>query len=399
MGGTMRCLVETGVLSAPAAILRRLLIPPPLMTALLMTLVLTAGCQQEKPAEPPRLEDPAPEAVPPARARMVIDTSTLDMGDGDIGKTSTSNVRVRNAGTAPLSFDAKSLDRSCNCSDVVFPGPIAPGGEGFVIVKWTPVQGQSGVAAIAIKFRTNDPDMPEVRLELLGRVTPFVQFVPEDRPFVQFGKIKANGGAEREIRLVSMRLTEFDLEAIPPLHGIKVEVSKLTVDRAVDDFRCGYVLKVITREDLPAGQFKDRILLKVSAPGTQDIPPIELPVYAEVDNGVFKVTVLGNTPATEVVFRRKSLTDGDNRVVQLRFFGSVKDDTLVLERCNPLFLKCNEPKRLEPGLWEFDVRVPKGNEEAASFRAKDSSEGLIVLRSSQTKEPIAIRVRWMSEEE
>ena len=354
----------------------------------LLGLLVAAGCQNEKPAP----SSPAPTQAPdePARAKFVVADSTFSMGEADYGQTTTSSVRVANEGTAPLRVTL--IERSCHCGEIEVPArEIPPGGDGKVVVKWTPTPGQTGTFTLAVKLGTNDPDVPQYRLELTGRVSPMVRILPEDRGFIDFKTIEPGKSLERELKVVSSRLKSFDLKASTTLAGLKTIVTKLTPDADVEDYLSGYLVRVRTDEGLPGGYLHDRLTLKIRAPEGESWT-VTVPVYGDVENGIFQVR------PREVAFQKKLVTEEDVKTVRVQFFVPSKEESLQVERCEPAFLVCDTPKQVKSGLWEFTVRLPPGNAAAAKHQPDGFFEGRIFLRTPQSKCAVPIRVKWNTSE-
>ena len=70
----------------------------------------------------------------------------------------------------------------------------------------------------------------------------------------------------------------------------------------------------------------------------------------------------------------------------------------TVERCEPAFLRCDAPKQLKPGLWEFTVRLPADNADAAKHQPDGTFEGRILLRTSQSKNSVPVKVKWTATE-
>ncbi|MBK8502832.1 MAG: DUF1573 domain-containing protein [Saprospiraceae bacterium] len=73
-----------------------------------------------------------------------------------------------NEGTRDL--EIKGVKVSCGCTTPTYSQlPIAPGEQGFIGVKYNSV-GKQGAQKATIRVATNDPENPEVKLYLSGRV-------------------------------------------------------------------------------------------------------------------------------------------------------------------------------------------------------------------------------------
>ena len=106
-------------------------------------------------------------------------------------------------------------------------------------------------------------------------------------------------------------MPSFDLEASTTLSGLKTVVTKLKPDAAIDDFQSGYAVKVRTDAGLPVGYLHERLLLKIRVPEGEGWT-ISVPIYGEVENGIFQVR------PREVIFRKKSVTEEDAKEVRVQ---------------------------------------------------------------------------------
>jgi hypothetical protein len=338
-----------------------------------------AGCGVDKPS--------APEVrpAPPAPPRLSIKETSLDVGKVDFGDKRNCVFRVRNTGGTPLQLTL--VRRSCSCGEVDIPShEFAPGGETAVTVSWSPQPGKTGPYLLAVELQTNDPDRPQLRLEVHGVVQPLVRLLPEDVSFIDFEKVRLGQPAERVVRLVSSALPAFDLEASTSDPRLKASVEKLPPEPG--EFRSGYAVRLQTSPELSSGYLRETLTLKVRAPdGTSR--EIVLPVYAEVENGVFQVT------PQEIAFAKQSVTEADSVKVKVQFLVPSEKETLQVERCEPGFLVCEPPVRVKPGLWELTVNIKPGSAEAARYQPDRFFEGRLLLRTAASKVPVAVRVKWV----
>jgi hypothetical protein len=344
------------------------------------------GCQKKE--TPTDGTDGEVKPAVPKRPRLVVADGGRDLGEADFGQTRSATVRVSNTGGEPLRLGLAS--KSCSCGDVVLPeGDIPPGGEGVVTIRWTPAPGKIGPYRLAVELTSNDPDVPRPRLEFTGRIAPLVRMLPEDRASLDFLTVPVGSEVEREVRLVSSRLTAFDVEVKTTLTGLKTTLTKLPPDPDGEGFTSGYLLKVRTTPELPAGAFRDLLTLNMKAHDGKSWS-IELPVYGEVPIGAFEVQ------PHEVRFTKKSLAEADARTMRVQFFVPSDDEALRVERCQPNFLKVDGPRRLKPGQWEFTVNLPAGNAEALKRQADGYLEGTIVLTTPRSPRPVHVPVKWVA---
>src|SRR5262245_48589559 len=341
---------------------------PKLLALTCLSLLLGPGCQKQTSTT----SQPTTPSVNGAPKLAVKDT-VLNAGDVDYAVPRDFTFRVGNTGTAALHL--RLLRRSCSCGDVDMPAQeIAPGNEGTIHLRWKPIPGKTGSYTLSVEIQTDDPQTPHLRLEVRGQINPLVRLVPEDWSMIDFGLVKPGQVASRELRLVSAKLATLDVEAQTSHPGLTASVSKLAAE-AGGDFKSGHTVVVRTSAGLPSGYFRESLTLKVRMPG-EPAREIVLPVYGEVENGVFQVM------PQEVEFRKPKVTDEDSKRVRVQFLVPSEAERLEVAGCEPSFLQWDPPTRLRPGLWEFAVRLPSGNAAAAAYQVDGFFEGRVLLRAS-----------------
>ncbi|HET7451673.1 MAG TPA: DUF1573 domain-containing protein, partial [Thermoanaerobaculia bacterium] len=105
----------------------------------------------------------APSAAPHATVRV----DRFDFGTVRRGEAVVHAFSVHNSGTGPLAFTKAELSMpgmSCRISP-----PIAPGGDGTILLEWKTAHVQGAAEGIA-EIATNDPERPSLRLSLTGRI-------------------------------------------------------------------------------------------------------------------------------------------------------------------------------------------------------------------------------------
>jgi hypothetical protein len=117
-------------------------------------------------------------------------------------------------------------------------------------------------------------------------------------------------------------------------------------------------------------------------------------VYGEVANGLFSVM-----PA-EIEFKKPRLADGDAQKVRVQFIDTAKKQSLRIIKAEPAFLQCQEPRPLPgaKGQWEFIIRIPPKNPEAAKLQPDNFFEGRIILQAFESEVQIPVRVKWIPPE-
>jgi hypothetical protein len=343
-----------------------------------------AGCGDPSPSptgggDPPEKKAPRLEADP-----------DQDVGEADYGKTYTGRFRVANIGGSPLVLTLAR--KSCACSQVeVEPAAgIPPGQEGKVVMRWTPVPGQhgrlSGPTALTADFLTNDPNQPSLRLELRGRVNPKVRLSPKEWWDIDFGPFPRGRVVRRDLRVFSTVLPAFGLTVKTSHPGLTVTKEELSPNELVEDQRIksGYRVVVETSDRLPRGPFRETLTLEISGPEAR---AITLPLFGEVDAGAV------HAEPKEVLFIKQRVTEGDSKTVMVRFLGASEAEKVELVKYEPAFLKVDPPRRVQPRVWLFTVRLPADNAEAARFQADRFFDGKVLLKTSAGE--VNVRVKWV----
>ncbi|HMF12208.1 MAG TPA: DUF1573 domain-containing protein [Gemmataceae bacterium] len=346
------------------------------------------GCTGTTPATAPTAKQVA---APTTGPRLEIKQTTRDAGEVDFSIPSERKFTVRNVGDEPLVLTLTG--KSCFCTDATVPEPIAPGQEGVVAVRWTPIPGKSGSHRVFAEFETNDRRKPTVRLEVTGVVNPLIRIAPEDLSYIDFYRLEPGAVKPRELKVFSTKLSAFDLEARTDLPALKVTKTKLEVDESsrIGDAkpRCAYSVLLETTPQLPSGSFATDLVLTLKPPDVA-AREIRMRVYGVVANGIFKVL------PEDVEFKTPRLADGEVQKVRVQFLDPGKKQTLKIVRVEPAFVQCDGPRLLPgaAGQWEFTASVPPKNADAARVQANRFFEGQIVLQASGSDAQIPVRVKW-----
>jgi hypothetical protein len=333
-----------------------------------------------------------PVITPSGPARAEFKRAELDAGELEFSVPSDCKFPVRNAGGQPLTLTF--VAKSCFCTDAtVPPEPVPPGGEGVVVVRWTPIPGKTGPERITADIATNDPDKPTIKLEVTGVVNPLIRIAPENESFIDFDRLAPGAVKRSELKIFSTKFAAFELDAKIDSPGIKLTKRKLDLDSSsrIGDAQptCAYALYLETTPSLPPGYFMTDLVLTLKAPDAV-AREVRMRVYGEVANGLFKVL------PEQVEFTVPRLADGDQRKVLVQFIDPVKKQSLKIAKVEPAFVQCDEPKAIPAasGLWEFIARIPPNNAEAMKFQPDGFFEGRIVLEASGTQTQIPVRVKW-----
>lgn len=171
------------------------------LAALLLTIALSPACRCGE------------EGLVEGRPRLVLDAAPLEFGTVPEGRPEVARLVLRNDGGAPLHAAAAfaagaSPDFSLPSAEAVVPA----GGEAALEVRFLPAG--AGEDAAVLVLTTDDPDAPEVRVDVHGGpIAPRLRLDPEPVDFAPFAD-----GAARTVALLNdglARLTVTDLAVDP----------------------------------------------------------------------------------------------------------------------------------------------------------------------------------------
>jgi hypothetical protein len=108
------------------------------------------------------------------RPQLVLETSSLDLGDVVNGEIITRDVTIQNAGKGELVVEGVST--SCGCTQATLePMTIAPGGSATMRIAFdSGAHGPelTGPLMRQVFITSNDPQQPEAVLELISNILP-----------------------------------------------------------------------------------------------------------------------------------------------------------------------------------------------------------------------------------
>jgi hypothetical protein len=354
-----------------------------LTLALLAGLAL-AGCQQSPPTTAAPKPPPEP-AGPLAEVKKKVVETTIE----DTAKTYDYKFPFTNVGDRPL--ELKLIHKSCSCTEVELPRePIAPGKTADVVFHWSPLPTTTPSYTSKADIDTNDPKMEHVHLELKASVDPIIRFTPR-LPFLDFGNLRPGATGQMTLRVYSVKLEAFDLEAAAS-PALAITKEKLAPGAPVEDTHAlaGYELTLKTTDQLPPNYFRDDLVVTVKVPG-QDARKFTLPVYALRETGAFSIV------PSQVEFHKNQVTDEDSKTVLIKFLAPSDKDSVEVVKVEPGFLTATAPVKAGPGAWRFEVKLPRENPEAAKFQPDGFFEGRVILKISGTPGEVPVRIKWTPE--
>ena len=152
------------------------------------------------PPTPPR---PMPATKPatsqpddPTKPHLELDPDNFNFGDVWQGEPVKRDFTLKNSGGAPLTFDTKT---SCGCT-VATGGksPLAPGESCTFTVSYNAAH--AGPAQKTVTLTTNDPQRPQVVIQVSGKVNPLFSGGPTGER-ITFPELEPNAVATQTLRL------------------------------------------------------------------------------------------------------------------------------------------------------------------------------------------------------
>ncbi len=334
-----------------------------------------------------------PAAAPP-KAEVRGDTS-ISAGEADYARPRDFTFTVTNTGGSPLELTLAR--KSCSCADVQVPGPIAPHGEGRVVIHWTPIPGSAGAYTLFADVQTNEPAKRTLHLVVNAHVLPLVRVFIEGKEkasFVDFGDNPLTPGEKRtrEVKVFSTKLPAFDLNAACSVPGFDVSrATPLPRGTRVGDYgiTSGYSLEISTTKDLPFGYVRAQLNLALSNLGDGEPDrTIAVPVYAMVGQGLFTVS-----PAV-LLFNMPNIGEGGTARVNLTFITPPTREEVTVQAVEPSCVRVDRPEKAANGQWRVTAHIPKDDPEAARYQADGSLYGQVTLQVAGLDHPVTIEVKW-----
>ena len=179
-----------------------------LPSALLLAGFLSLSAQAQEPPAPAATEAPAPVAAvaeTPAPAdtlapKIACAEPIFDFGEKDNNGFIEHDYPIRNEGT--LSLEIRNVRASCGCT-AVKPSQniVPPGGEASIRARFD-LRGRSGPQHKMITVESNDPQTPNLALQLKGTAVQALRAQPNS---LFFGRIEPTASRSRTFDIISGR--------------------------------------------------------------------------------------------------------------------------------------------------------------------------------------------------
>ncbi|NLG35991.1 MAG: DUF1573 domain-containing protein [Lentisphaerae bacterium] len=208
---------------------------------------------------------------PPLAPKIVCDQTVYDFGQRDNSEVVEHHYVIRNEGS--LSLEIRGVRATCGCTAVKpEQNVIPPGGETKIQVRLN-LSGRSGMQIKTVTVQSNDPETPNLTLQIRGTATQPLRIQPAT---LFFGRLDPNAARTRNIEVISERgpVEIADIRTEHP--GIRVE--RLEPEPDADGSR--HLLAVTLDESLPGGAVNSQIIVQIRQGDT--LKSLSVPVAAMI---------------------------------------------------------------------------------------------------------------------
>lgn len=324
--------------------------------------------EQTRPASKPQAAAETQSEMTPAPAEGPQPVAVLDKTEHNFGEMGQHEVgrygfTIRNEGEFPLELRKGETSCKCTLSDLM-QNKIAPGGEGQVQLEWKTLKVQGEFRQTA-EILTNDPKMPRINLEVVGKIRTPLRVVPKE---LVFSNVAASEGTSGQVQVFVSASDDFKLspatfESPDTAASFDVSCSQIAAKDLPADAKSGWNVHVALKPGLRSGEIRQTIRLETNL---DDFKQVEIPVQAKV-NGQFSiygkdweqnrgVLKLGVIPSREGAVRNLKLTIKGAKRKSLRLSDPV---------CNPSLIEVTVGERKEAEdiplvQVPLTVRIPAG---------------------------------------
>lgn len=360
----------------------------------------------QSPARPAHPLGPA-QAIPdsPGKPELVLEQSQYDFGKMETNGTGRHEFVFSNRGEEPLVLSR--ITNSCGCCtcvcDARLPeqGKVLPGRSAAVTLEWS-IKQYTGSFRQTERLATNDPDRPELTLEVSGRITPTVRVTPSQ---LIFSRVSPSEPVVGEVclygyRAEALKILSHAFSDPATASSFKITCQPLPSDQvaAEPDAQSGCLLRVEVDPSLTGRPFRQLIVLATNVDSASEV---EIPVEGTVGSEI-AVAGFGWDEQTGVLtLGTVAMSKGTTRKLQIVASGAqAKNVRLTPIRIVPdlLQVKAGDGKPLGEGAVlqiPLTIRIPPGERVANHLGSKASDLGQIVLATGHPQQPeLRILVRF-----
>ncbi len=217
--------------------------------------------------------DPAAKTAGKAKVE-VLGGDTYDFGSTEVGQQFDHVFEIKNVGTADLTLEKLPPSCSTCTSFEIDKLRLKPNEIAKATVKWH-IKAETPEFRQYAPFKTNDPDQPEVKMYVKGKVVKRIVLEPIGQ--WNIGEVTEGQSKEYTGTVTSATVEKFAVESVTNANPkLKVTVTPMSAEKLAEmKVKSGYDLKAVLESDIPVGEFRDPITVNLLAP-----EPIKLVVDA-----------------------------------------------------------------------------------------------------------------------
>jgi hypothetical protein len=198
-----------------------------------------------------------------------IDETVYDFGIAGREQRITHHFTFKNNGTADLQIDDITVPCGCEAR-LLNDNTIKPGASGTIDVGLTTIK-YAGKQQKEIILHTNDPDTPDITLQIMCRVKLWVAVMPEA---LNFGQVKITGAQKRTFKVLQLEKEPLNIEKIYS----EKDYFEINWVPFKDENARGFEVTVAMKPSIPAGMLNEVITVYTNL---KKLPRVDVPIFAK----------------------------------------------------------------------------------------------------------------------
>jgi hypothetical protein len=207
----------------------------------------------------------------PLAPRIVCDEPVYDFGERENTEVVEHHYLVRNEGD--LSLEIRGVRASCGCTAVKPEDSVVPPGGQTKIQARFDLRGRRGTQIKTITVQSNDPNTPNLNLQIRGNAAPGLHVQPST---LFFGRVGPDGARVRTFEIVDGRRPFSVVEMRAENPGLIVKRLEPEADVAAASHRYELTLD----PSLPGGTLNSRLVATLAYAESEETRELAVPVAA-----------------------------------------------------------------------------------------------------------------------
>jgi hypothetical protein len=203
--------------------------------------------------------------------KIVCDQKVYDFGQRENSEVVEHHYVIRNEGS--LSLEIRGVRATCGCTAVKPERNVIPPGEETKIQARLDLRGRSGMQIKTITVQSNDPETPNMNLQIRGTATQALRIQPST---LFFGRLDPGAPRTRPFEVISERGPVDIVEVRAEHPGILVK----RLEPGPEDDRSRHRFEATLDDALPGGAINSQIIVQVSQNETNK--SLAIPVAAMI---------------------------------------------------------------------------------------------------------------------